>query len=192
MHDDDPISNLQPYFESLEKAGLAEVKHHELKGDTFIDLTIEGIRFRGFVCSEGPCIELKSGGVPSSVQLGVSSINRCTPTFCCDNTDARWFVAKYHTQGHIEVHALSDTGRRRLAYEFGLLIHANKRLPFSVSSECDAFYGSKAFRALQAWAKAHPRKIRRFQANVYLGDWPTLAEFGLTIRRSSNSAGDGA
>lgn len=192
MHDDDPISNLQSYFASLEKAGLAEVKHHELKGDTFIDLTIEGIRFRGFVCSEGPYIELKSGGLPSSVQLGVSSINRCTPTFCCDDTDSRWFVAKYHNQGHIDVDALSDAGRRRLAYEFGLLLCTDKHLPFSVSSECNTFYGSKAFGALQAWAKAHPRKIRRFQANAYLGDWPTLAEFGLSMPGSSNNTGGGA
>jgi hypothetical protein len=162
------------HFAALADAGLATAVQNPLRGDTFIDVTIEGVRFIAAVTTHGPYIGDKLG--TGSCQMGVASINYCDGFF--RSTGERWYVCKYNNQSRIDLSRLSDAGRRALAYEFGIPIVHNCIEAFFQPTEV-AFYASKAFAALCSWAAAHPKKIRRFERNAYLGDWPKAALSGI-------------
>lgn len=153
--------------------GLAPVIENPLKGDVFIDVTIEGHRFQGAINS-APYVVLKSkNGVwaGGGCDLGEASIAYVKADRFKESKN-HWAVCKYENQPRIDLTDLSSAGRRTLATEFGLPILT----PDIILGEGKLFfYGSKAYAALVAWAKAHPRKIKQFRENSYLGHWSMAA-----------------
>ena len=161
------------YFSALTEEGVALYQRHEPRGDVFLDLTIENIRFAALIATDGPYISAEK--LYSGVSLGVSAISFVNSDF---ERKVGWWVCKYWNQPRIDVNALTPAGRRTLAVQFGLLMQGPPDVgPFvSEHSEAMAFYASPAFEALRRWATAHPRKIKRFGPNSYLGEWAQYAQ----------------
>ncbi|ABM96937.1 hypothetical protein [Methylibium petroleiphilum] len=166
------IDGSDAYFKLLEESELAPVVHHPLRGDFFIDLTIEGRRFRAEVVGPNPILE-EHGGL-HWVQLGACSINRAKQDYPRPSSEFEWFVCKYDNQPRVSLAGLSDAGIRRLALEFGLVIEK----PMSAFSyrvhlpaEKFVFERSRAWLALKEWGRKHPRKLARRELGDYLGDW---------------------
>lgn len=167
-------------FARLRAQGISQAIKNPLKGDFFVDVTIEGHRFQAGI-SDTPYIALKSKnghGYGGDCALGVSSIANVTKEIWTEG-EKHWAVCKYETQFRIDLSDLSDAGRRTLAIEFGLPILISG---FPFQNEGVLFYGSTAYDALVAWAKLHPRKIKQYGANSYLGRWSLAATLDAGIK----------
>ncbi len=153
---------------------LAAVQRKPPCGDTFTDVTIEGLRFQGIVFGE----HLMVGPVNTGVcNLGVASLNNDAhgPSGIGRVVQGQWYICKYRNQPHMQV-ALSEAGIRALALEFGLPIVPTLPVRQRVDDrDASYFYASRAFEAICAWAEAHPRKARKLTGDVYLGLWPMAA-----------------
>lgn len=161
---------------------VADATHNPLKGDIFIDVTIEGHRFQGALGLE-PYIALYSVACSRAVgscALGVASISNPYQNRLDEDPYRQWAVCKYETQSRIDLSNLSEAGMHRLALEFGLPI-LNKETGI-VFGHHAYFYVSKAYDALVTWACAHPRKIQHYPANSYLGHWALAAILDAGIR----------
>ena len=166
------------HFADLASAGLAPVQNNPLRGDTFVDISIEGQRFIAAVTKSGPYVGCK-GRLTGDCALGVASINFCKPFYGAgDRGQEAWRVCKYHTQGHIDLPPLTESGLRSLAYHFGLPLVPRDPVTISIIPTEWAFYVSPAFDALVEWAKSHPRKIKKAEPNDYLWNWPRAALSG--------------
>lgn len=171
------------YFSSLASEGLVPFQRHEPRGDAFLDLTIEGIRFTAIIAGGGePYLSAKPlhSGVAtgSGVALGVSSINYVENDLLWGRARAGWWVCKYDNETRININSLSPAGRRTLAVQFGLLLRDPNSYAIVPAAYAEklAFYASPAFEALKEWAIAHPRKIKRYPSNAYLGNWAQMAQ----------------
>lgn len=143
------------YFEGLRAQGQAAVQRHALRGRTFIDISIEGRRFKGQV-RKGPQIVVGDDEcllTCASISFGADFLDPQGPP--------HWAVSKYRTQQRIALDELSPEGRRALACEFGLLIHGDGDLESEslLASEC--FMLSRAWSGLRAWAVANPTVARK-------------------------------
>lgn len=143
------------YFEGLRAQGLSAVQHHALRGRTFLDVSIEGRRFKGQV-RKGP--QIVAGD--DECLLTCASIS-FGADFLAPEGPPQWAVSKYRTQQRIALDDLSPEGRRALACEFGLLIHGDGDLESEslLASEC--FMLSRAWAGLRAWAAANPTVARK-------------------------------
>jgi len=153
----------QAYFDGLRQQGLAPVQRYALRGRTFIDVDIEGRRFKGQV-RKGPQIVAGDGEcllTCASISFGADFLDPEGP--------AHWAISKYRTQQRIPLDGLSPEGLRALACEFGLLIHGdgNPAAEAVLASEC--FLLSTAWSGLRAWCQSNPtvaRKQLREQADL--------------------------
>jgi hypothetical protein len=175
------------YFSSLVSQGLCQVVRHPLRGDVFIDVSIEGQRFKGAIARE-PYIANGSGSGDCS--LGVCCLAKASRVGSVDETVAEWGICKYRNQLHFPVR-LSATGMRTLAMEFGLKfenLHSSS-FPETDLDESLLFFESKAYSALVEWAKAHPTKIRAFEPGPYLGCWSLSAtiDAGLNLNKTQRA-----
>ena len=145
------------YFQSLRDRGASPVQLHKVKGRSFIEVTIEGMRFKGQV-RKGPVLvagdavcALSSASIAHSAELPAG--------------EHQWAVCNYRTQRRIPLGALSPSGVRALACEFGLVIHGEGASDMVSESEC--FVNSLAYLQLQAWIVRFP-----LLANRLLQDFP--------------------
>lgn len=163
------------YFDYLRSFGVAPVLYNEPKSDTFIDVSIEGRRFQAIIYPGGPSI-LDSRWSSHSSPYGVSVISFCDGKGFWGNgaANAGWKICKYHNQSRIDLEGLSLHGIRSLAVEMGLPIYSpmpDVDMMTPDISEILAFRHSKAWEALVAWGRKHPRKLQRQYMNDYLGSW---------------------
>lgn len=143
------------YFEHLRKQGVAEVQRHALRGRTFIDVSIEGRRFKGQV-RKGPQIVSGDDECPltcASISYGADFLDPEGP--------AQWAVSKYRTQHRISLQALSPEGLRALACEFGLLIHGEGHTESEALLASECFLLSRAWTGLCNWSLANPTVARK-------------------------------
>jgi len=136
------------YFQSLRALGVAPVHEHRIKGRSFIDLSIEGMRFKGQV-RKGPVICAQDGDCP----LSSASIARA-PDVLHPARRHQWAICNYRTQRRILLAHLSIEGIRALACEFGLVIHGEGDSEMLSESEC--FVSSPAHVELQLWVQRYP------------------------------------
>ena len=141
------------YFEGLKTQGVAPVRYHGLKGRSFIDITIEGQRFKGQV-RKGPFIVSQE----LDCLLTCASIAFCSDYLQPDGR-RRWAVCQYRTHQRILLDELSPEGIRALACEFGLVIHDQGESETLSESEC--FVSSKACAGLHAWVRSNPALSRK-------------------------------
>lgn len=141
----------------LKATGLVPVEYlpGRRRAQDFLCVRIEGQDFFGCI-DMGPYFATTEDGC----WFGVSSINKIA---------GRWAVCKYNSQPHAWLDGLSDAGVRTVAFEFGL------PFAFGGDHESSVFFASKAYDALVAWAKAHPRLVKADDGNVYLGAWNEMA-----------------
>jgi len=152
------------------------VIRHPPKGDVFHHVEVEGIHFFGCLNGGWPYIERRSkaarGNYEGSVQFGVCSIH--LTTFRDKGGPEEWAICKYGpSEPRISLLGLSETGVYKLANEFGIGptgIITRPSMP-SLVGVSDNFYTSQAFLGLILWAMEHPRKIKTYEPNTYLGDW---------------------
>jgi hypothetical protein len=144
------------YFQSLRAKGVSPVRHHPLKGRTFIDVTIEGRRFKGQV-RNGPLM-VSDGPDDTECPLTGASITYGTD-FLQTSKQSRWAVCRYRTHQRIVLDGLSPNGIRALACEFGLVVHDDDAAEAVSESEC--FASSRACVGLQAWARTWPALAKR-------------------------------
>jgi hypothetical protein len=147
------------YFEGLKAQGVAPVRYHGLKGRSFIDVTIEGRRFKGQV-RKGPFIVSDD----ADCLLTSASIAYCSDYLQPDGR-RRWAVCKYRTHHRILLDGLSPAGIRALACEFGLVIHDQGESETLSESEC--FVSSKACTGMHTWVRSNPALARKL-----LRDYP--------------------
>ena len=145
----------QAYFDGLRQQGLAPVQRHALRGRTFIDVGIEGRRFKGQV-RKGP--QIVAGDVEclftcASISFGADFLDPEGP--------AHWAISKYRTQQRIPLDGLSPEGLRALACEFGLLIHGDGNLAAEAVLASECFLQSSAWAGLRAWCQANPMVARK-------------------------------
>lgn len=168
------FAEARSYNQFLEIEGLSEVSLNTPRGYIFIDVTIEGHRFQAGVADE-LFIQLKSKFGRQEIghcDLGTASI-AFPETSRLNPGEKHWSVCKYENQRRIDLSDLSDAGRRRLAFEFGLPILANElNLRWSIPTH---FYASKAYAALVIWTKKHPGEARSYGRGDYLGHWAIAA-----------------
>ena len=141
------------YFEGLKAQGVAPVRHHSLKGRSFIDISIEGQRFKGQV-RKGPFIVSEE----ADCLLTSASIAYCAD-YLQPQGRRRWAVCRYRTHHRILLDGLSPDGIRALACEFGMVIHDHGESETLSESEC--FVSSKACAGLQAWVRNNPALSRK-------------------------------
>jgi hypothetical protein len=165
-HTSGRIREASDYLRGLAAKGVAEVAAHESRGEVFLDLSIEGVRFQAFAETD-PFVAHKDYG--GWCQLGVATIDR---SYGLNGTNERWMVCKYGPmEGRIDLSMLSDAGRRAFAIAFGVPIGRHSHL----SAEAFAFYASPALDGLIAWAKRRPRKFAAEPGvSSYLGDWKAV------------------
>lgn len=166
--------------------GVAEVMPNPLKGDVFIDVTIEWHRFQAALNLE-PYMALHSvDGVRAvgSCSLGVASISNAFENRLREDPCIQWAVCKYERQARIDLGGLKDAGMRRLALEFGLPILGVKT--GIVFGHPAFFYASNGYEALVRLASSHPRKIHNYPANNYLGHWALSAVLDCGLRPSAD------
>lgn len=141
------------YFKGLKTQGVAPVHYHGLKGRSFIDISIEGRRFKG-QARKGPFIVSDE----ADCLLTCASI-----AFCSDYLEPagrpHWAVCRYRTHHRILLDGMSPEGIRALACEFGLVIHDQGTSETLSESEC--FVSSKACAGLHAWVRANPELSRK-------------------------------
>jgi len=128
------------YFDGLRSQGLAPVQRHALRGRTFIDVSIEGRRFKGQV-RKGPQIlvgEEECLLTTASISFGAD--------FLTPDGPPHWALSKYRTQQRIPLDELSPEGLRSLACEFGLLIHGDD------NPAAESLLASECFMLSRAWA----------------------------------------
>lgn len=142
---------------------LAPVEHHRLgKRAEFVDMTIEGERFKGCIYSRSLILRARGGAVCA---LGSASIVPTGPA------PVRWAIYCRGDCQRIALH-LSDAGRLRLALEFGLPIDDGVSDDGDPRpSEAAFFYASRAYAALVQWRRRHPLSLRGIGGDAYLGDW---------------------
>jgi hypothetical protein len=136
------------YFDGLKAQGVAPVRHHGVKGRSFIDLSIEGQRFKGQV-RKGPVIVSDD----ADCLLTSASIAYCAD-YMQPQGRRRWAVCNYRTQHRILLDCLSPDGIRALACEFGLVIHDQGESETLSESEC--FVSSRACDGLHVWVRNNP------------------------------------
>lgn len=166
------------------------------KGKVFRDVDIEGMRFQGYIESNGPAIQnvvpehhFWEGG---SAPLGrVSEIHYC-PAFRRNSVfeieyEAGWWICKYGPdEPLINISSLSEDGRNTLAYQFGIPIYPHSEAqpncgfpvewkipPHSFLPNGDIlFFLSPSFKDLCNWSQTYPRLTRssQFKEN-YLRGW---------------------
>lgn len=141
------------YFDGLRSQGVAPVCYHALRGRSFIDVSIEGQRFKGQVL-KGPFLIAGE----RDCLLTSASIAYCRDYLDPDGP-RRWAVCKYRTQHRILLEGLSPEGIRALACEFCLVIHDQGES--ETLSESEYFVSSSAFAGLQAWVRRNPKLARR-------------------------------
>lgn len=146
---------VKAYFDNLRAKGLAEVQRHALRGRTFIDVSIEGRRFKGqvrkgpqIVCGDDECLL-----TCASISHGADFLNPHGPS--------RWAVSKYRTQHRIPLETLSLEGLRALACEFGLLIHGEGHVESEALLASECFLLSRAWTGLCDWSMANPTVARK-------------------------------
>jgi len=143
------------YFDGLKTKGVAPVRYHSLKGRTFIDVTIEGRRFKGQV-RKGPFIVSEKG--EGDCLLTCAGISYGTD-YLQMNGRSRWAIAKYRTHHRILLDGLSPDGIRALACEFGLVMHGDGAADALSESEC--FVQSRACTGLYNWTRSYPSLAMR-------------------------------
>lgn len=154
------------YFDMLRAAGLAPVVRNAVKNDTFLDITVEGRRFKAVELPTGPAIH--ENGKHAMCPLGATSIRRIH----MEGAERWWIVAGPELLVY-DVSGMTDHGRRSLAVEFGLPIEPEES---HLLLDLDrVFYSAQAFEALRSWAGLHPVTIRNYRGNGVLGDWPSFA-----------------
>lgn len=167
---DDLTAFAQQWIQDLMSRPRAAVTHRPVTGSAFLDVTIEGERYKGVVRGEN--IFLEGHTSPGACALGVASINTVGEKA---GPFASWYLCKYRNQKHLAL-PLSPEGLRALAIEFGLPIIPlmPTDLDFRLR-EADYFYASPAFAALHSWATAKPRRVAGKFGDSYLGLWPLAA-----------------
>lgn len=151
------------YFSRLEKNGLAGVQYRPVKGDVFLDLTIEGQRFQGCMTGGGPIV-IGGRELDEWVQIGPSTIALVNERH--EQQVAEYMaICKYDDQPRVSLEVLSSAGVNRLAVEFGLVLTGPA---WSHLHEHSVFYESKGFEALVRWVRAHPRMWKRCGNGDYL------------------------
>lgn len=157
------------YFAKLVKEGVAKIVVNEPKGDIFLDVTIEGVRFQAFAEND-PYVTRKDNG--DWCQLGVASIH-FTNRWGTNNDREKWMVCKYSaSEGRIDLSPLSEAGRRAFVVSFGIPIGYDYEYGFH---EWYGFYASRAFSGLIDWAKRRPRKFKLEKGlSSYIGDWKAM------------------
>lgn len=169
---DGPDYYARQWLQLLAEEELAPVEYHEPRGNTFLDMTIEGQRFHGTVFGNSLMIGPKYTGVCS---LGVTAINFVPPNAGGVPT---WALCKYGNQWHMSL-SLSERGLRRLAVEFGIpIVPLLEPEMGQMVDDPSFFYNSRAFAAIRRWARAHPRKIMTLRGDAYLYLWPLSAVTG--------------
>jgi len=158
-------ASIDAYLAGLRQSGLAPIQTNQVKGDIFLDLTVEGKRFQA-IAADDPCITRVDGH--GDCPFGVALIFK----------SAGWWICKYDsTQRRVSLDDLSTAGRRAVAFQFGLLdaeapsYRRSPALMFNVFSPAYAFFRSPAASALKDWALLHPRKVKKFQPADYLLHW---------------------
>jgi hypothetical protein len=146
---------VQAYFDNLRMQGVAEVQRHPLRGRTFIDVTIEGRRFKGRV-RKGPQIMVDE----DECLLTCASISYGAD-FLSPNGPTQWAISKYRTQQRIALDDLTQQGLRALACEFGLLIHGAGYEASEALLAPDCFLHSPAWAGLRNWCLTNPLVARR-------------------------------
>ncbi|WP_018079487.1 hypothetical protein [Thiobacillus denitrificans] len=189
---DEEMGNHIAMMESvIAEHDAVSVINHPAKGDVFHHVEIDGIHFLGCVDSGGPYIAKKRpsniGGYEDDVSLGVCKIYRTRPRYLKESNAKEWAICKYDPlQPRINLRELSENAIKRLAMEFGIGApalgiegtigdHSPPWMGGSFYVLPSRFYVSPAFISLVQWANAHPRKIKTYKTNSYLGDWATAA-----------------
>lgn len=181
------------YMAYLARKGNVPVIRKPCNGENFHDVEIEGCRIFAYVGVMGPKIVMRSrafrGRDLGWVELGVSLIHWTNGGYAKANDPYAWHVCKYgRSETRIDLSELSLAGVHALAHEFGLAVHFDPNAPkaamptegLSVPSRSNRlFYLSPAFQGLVAWARAHPRIMKRHEPNsTYLGRWVEAATSG--------------
>lgn len=166
----------QQWMHDLISQPRAEVQRRPVRGNVFLDVTIEGQRYQGFVDDNHVFLAGYSDG--RGCELGAASINSEGEE---EGKYARWYLCKNENQQLLAL-PLSVDGLHALAIEFGLpivpLIPWEHRL---MLEEADYFYVSPAFSSLHAWATERPRRLASKFGDSYLGLWPMAALEGRRI-----------
>jgi hypothetical protein len=172
------VARAAPYFRAMSLEGEAPVQMNIAKGDVYFDAVIEGLRFQAFA-GQDPYVARKDTG--EWCQLGVSSIHRASP-IGLRNGPMQWMVCKYSaSEGRIDLHQLSDAGRRAFSITFGVPIAD----PHTQLRELDAFYAARAFDGLVSWAARRPRKFKAEKGiSSYVGDWKSVVSARLAELKS--------
>lgn len=141
------------YFSGLRRQGAATVRRHSIKGRSFVDLSIEGVRFKGQV-RNGPVVVVRDDDCPlssASITFGADYLQPGRPP--------QWAICNYRTQRRISLGALSLDGVRAVACEFGLVVHGMGETHMLSESEC--FVSSRAYAELQAWVQRYSTLARK-------------------------------
>lgn len=164
------VRSAQAYFASLIEQGVANTTINEAIGDIYYDVTIEGVRFQAYAATHPYVYRKDLQGY--SCPFGVASIlksrrNGEPPLF------ERWMVCKYTArEACIDLSDLTDAGRRAFAVTFGVPFGLEGKHGINMIS---AFYASKAFEGLVAWASRRPRKFKAERGfSEYVGDWKSV------------------
>lgn len=170
----DLVKNAQAHFESLSSLGVATATKHQLKGDVFVDVTIEGHRYQARVRGRELIMSpVRRTGAGEFIQLGAATIKFKSDCHRTPRMEPTWWVCKHGWEPRIPLAGLSEDGVRALAVEFGLAIYPHQSVDHSIQRPAAwiAFYGSKAWVALIEWSKCHPRKTKEQRGSDYLGHW---------------------
>lgn len=183
-----------------QKAQGVKLERLPVKGDQFHAVEIEGLIF----CAEAHLFEpyitryakRNSSHSLGWVQLGHPAIITEVSSYKekpGGKAAQEWHICKYNpNQPRISLEGLSSAGRNALAHEFGIDIeycpgeldqHELQQTAALNQSMCNGtFYESPAFASLCEYAKAHPKKAKKWEPNNYLGNWAEAARTGQPLK----------
>lgn len=135
----------------------------------FHSASFDGEKFEAYVSDQGIDLiheKCKLTGCSQHAPIGSCTSIQALPLR--GSEPKQWCVVKYTNQPRIGLTCLSSSAVKELAKEFGLPIGPDQYDPEASM----LFFKSPAFRALQQWAKAHPKLAKQCQnSGPYLPSW---------------------
>ena len=160
---------------NIDALGLSPHVAHEARREFFLDIEVEGFRFRGAVGNTGPyLLRFERRSAMEFSFFGPSLICELRPEESPNGGAAAgfWVCAGHRAKPRTDLSMLSPAGVRRVAFEFGIPIDGIHPSPRTFGGGFALFYLSNAFQALQAWGQAHERKAAWVSsAGRYIAGW---------------------
>lgn len=187
------------YIDYLAQKGSATVTTNPTKGNVFRDVVIEGVRFQGYVGSNGPAIKkivtqhnfLDGGSVPLGRVTEIHYLNEFQRNSLEGVKKAGWWVCKYGpAEPCIRLDSLTAEGIHTLSFQFGIPIFPNDKAKpkvdvpvewtfrriFTLPDGLVLFFMSPSFKDLCTWAQTHAKQIRSSEFREdYLRGWKDTA-----------------